>query len=78
MLTSNEEGEPEDGKINTLINSLTSKNEFIDYCLVGEASSSESVGDVLWVGRRGSLSGNLRLIGKQGHVAYPQKVLSPI
>ena len=78
MLTSNEEGEPEDGKINTLIDSLTSQNEFIDYCLVGEASSSESVGDVLRVGRRGSLSGNLRLIGKQGHVAYPQKVLSPI
>ena len=78
FLNSNEEGEPEDGKINTLIDSLTSQNEFIDYCLVGEASSSESVGDVLRVGRRGSLSGNLRLIGKQGHVAYPQKVLSPI
>tara|TARA_Y100000768_G_scaffold50527_1_gene32953 strand:- start:5419 stop:6561 length:1143 start_codon:yes stop_codon:yes gene_type:complete len=78
MLTSNEEGEPEDGKINTLIDSLTNQNEFIDYCLVGEASSSERVGDVLRVGRRGSLSGELKLIGKQGHVAYPQKVLSPI
>ncbi len=78
MLTSNEEGEPADGKINTLIDSLTDQNQFIDYCLVGEASSSESVGDVLRVGRRGSLSGKLRLIGKQGHVAYPHKVLSPI
>ena len=78
MLTSNEEGEPEDGKIDTLINSLTAQKEFIDYCLVGEASSSQNVGDVLRVGRRGSLSGNLKLIGKQGHVAYPQKVLSPI
>ena len=78
MLTSNEEGEPADGKINTLIDSLTNQNQFIDYCLVGEASSSDSVGDVLRVGRRGSLSGNLRLIGKQGHVAYPHKVLSPI
>ena len=78
MLTSNEEGEPADGKINTLIDSLTDQNQFIDYCLVGEASSSDSVGDVLRVGRRGSLSGKLKLIGKQGHVAYPDKVLSPI
>ena len=78
MLTSNEEGEPNDGKINTLIDSLTNQNQFIDYCLVGEASSSEIVGDVLRVGRRGSLSGKLRLAGKQGHVAYPHKVISPI
>ena len=78
MLASNEEGEPADGKINTLMDSLASQNQFIDYCLVGEASSSENVGDVLRVGRRGSLSGKLKLIGKQGHVAYPHKVLSPI
>ena len=78
MLTSNEEGEPADGKINTLMNALTDQNQFIDYCLVGEASSSDKVGDVLRVGRRGSLSGKLKLIGKQGHVAYPHKVLSPI
>ena len=78
MLASNEEGEPQDGKINTLIESLTANNEIIDYCLVGEASSTSTVGDVLRVGRRGSLSGNLKLIGKQGHVAYPTKVLSPI
>ena len=78
MLTSNEEGEPTDGKINTLIDSLTNQNQFIDYCLVGEASSSDVVGDVLRVGRRGSLSGKLKLTGKQGHVAYPHKVLSPI
>ena len=72
MLTSNEE-EPADEKINTLMDSLTKQNQFIDYCLVGEASSSDNVGDVLRVGRRGSLSGRLKLIGKQGHVAYPQK-----
>ena len=78
MLTSNEEGEPTDGKINTLIDSLTRQDQFIDYCLVGEASSSDIVGDVLRVGRRGSLSGKLKLIGKQGHVAYPHKVISPI
>jgi succinyl-diaminopimelate desuccinylase len=78
MLTSNEEGEPADGKINTLMDSLAQQDEFIDYCLVGEASSSDNVGDVLRVGRRGSLSGKLKLVGKQGHVAYPHKVLSPI
>ena len=78
MLASNEEGEPQDGKINTLIESLAANNEIIDYCLVGEASSTSMVGDVLRVGRRGSLSGRLKLIGKQGHVAYPTKVLSPI
>ena len=78
MLTSNEEGEPADGKINTLMDALTDQNQFIDYCLVGEASSSDKVGDVLRVGRRGSLSGKLKLIGKQGHDAYPHKVLSPI
>ena len=78
MLTSNEEGEPADGKINTLMDALTDQNQFIDFCLVGEASSSDKVGDVLRVGRRGSLSGKLKLIGKQGHVAYPHKVLSPI
>ena len=78
MLTSNEEGEPTDGKINTLIDALTKEDQFIDYCLVGEASSSKKVGDVIRVGRRGSLSGNLKLLGKQGHVAYPKKVLSPI
>ena len=78
MLTSNEEGEPADGKINTLMDALTDQNQFVDYCLVGEASSSDKVGDVLRVGRRGSLSGKLKLIGKQGHVAYPHKVLSPI
>ena len=45
---------------------------------MGEACSSKEVGDVLRVGRRGSLSGSLKLLGKQGHVAYPKKVLSPI
>ncbi len=78
MLTSNEEGEPSDGKIDSLIKTLTKEGHIIDYCLIGEASSSKNVGDVLRIGRRGSLSGNLKLIGKQGHVAYPNRVLSPI
>ena len=78
MLTSNEEGEPADGKINTLMDSLTKQNQFIDYCLVGEASSSAKLADTIRLGRRGSLSGILKINGKQGHVAYPEKVKNPI
>ncbi len=77
MLSSNEEGEPSDGKINNLIQELKKKNQIIDYCLVGEPSSARNVGDVIRIGRRGSLSGKLTLKGKQGHVAYPETVLSP-
>ena len=65
-------------KLDTLINSLAAQTSLLIIVWVGEASSSENVGDVLRIGRRGSLSGNLKLIGKQGHVAYPQKVLSLI
>jgi succinyl-diaminopimelate desuccinylase len=78
LLTSNEEGELADGKIDKLIADLQSKNQFIDYCLVGEASSKKSVGDVMRRGRRGSLTGYLTIHGKQGHVAYPNEVKNPI
>ena len=78
LLTSNEEGEKEDGKIDKIIDDLTQEGKFIDYCLVGEASSSNIVGDTLRRGRRGSLTGYLKVIGKQGHVAYPKKVINPI
>ena len=50
----------------------------IDYCLVGEPSSSEKVGDTIRIGRRVSLSGKLKVIGKQGHIAYPEKIINPI
>ena len=78
LITSNEEGTSKDGFIDRIIEDMMENNEIIDFCLVGEPTSSEKVADCVRVGRRGSLSGNLRLIGKQGHVAYPQKVLSPI
>jgi len=78
LLTSNEEGEISDGKIDKIIEELQNKNIFIDYCLVGEASSKHSVGDVLRRGRRGSLTGYLTVHGKQGHVAYPKEVKNPI
>ena len=78
FLNSNEEGEPADGKIDKVIKDLQEKGEHIDYCLVGEASSSKKLADTIRLGRRGSLSGALTIKGKQGHVAYPDKVNNPI
>lgn len=78
FLTSNEEGERSNGKIDKIIKDLQDKGEHIDYCLVGEASSSSKVADTIRLGRRGSLSGILKIKGKQGHVAYPEKVNNPI
>jgi len=78
FLTSNEEGQLKDGKINKIIQDLQDAGEHIDYCLVGEASSSSKLADTIRLGRRGSLSGSLIIKGKQGHVAYPEKVNNPI
>ena len=78
LLTSNEEGEPEDGKIDVIIKKFMDEGEHIDFCLVGEPSSNKKVGDTIRIGRRGSLSGTLKVLGKQGHVAYPEKVENPI
>ena len=78
FLTSNEEGRLKDGKINKIIQDLQDAGEHIDYCLVGEASSSSKLADTIRLGRRGSLSGSLIIKGKQGHVAYPEKVNNPI
>ena len=78
FLTSNEEGQLKDGKINKIIQDLQDASEHIDYCLVGEASSSSKLADTIRLGRRGSLSGSLIIKGKQGHVAYPEKVNNPI
>ena len=78
LLTSNEEGEPEDGKIDVIIKKFMDEGEHIDFCLVVEPSSNEKDGDTIRIGRRGSLSGTLKVLGKQGHVAYPEKVENPI
>jgi succinyl-diaminopimelate desuccinylase len=53
-------------------------NEMIDFCLVGEPTSSVKVADCARIGRRGSLGGHLKILGKQGHIAYPEKVINPI
>ena len=57
---------------------MLSKGEKIDLCLIGEPTSYEKIGDSIRIGRRGSLGGFLKIIGKQGHIAYPENVNNPI
>jgi len=78
LLTSNEEGTSKDGFIDKMIDKMIQDNEIIDFCLVGEPTSSEKVADCVRVGRRGSLGGHLKIYGIQGHIAYPEKVVNPI
>src|SRR5690606_10575486 len=61
-----------------VVEKLTERGEKIDYCVIGEASSEQKVGDQLRVGRRGSLHGHLIVLGKQGHVAHPHLAENPI
>src|SRR6185295_18603813 len=70
LLTSDEEGPAIDGTVK-VVEALKKRNEGIDYCVVGEPSSVDRLGDTLKNGRRGSLSGKLTVRGIQGHVAYP-------
>lgn len=70
LLTSDEEGPAVDGT-RAVVNWLAQNDTRIDYCLVGEPSSSNSLGDTIKNGRRGSLNGHIRVHGRQGHVAYP-------
>ncbi len=77
MLTSDEEGAATHGVVK-VVEVLHARGEKIDWCLIGEPSSSERLGDVIRVGRRGSLCGVLRVFGVQGHVAYPERAENPI
>jgi succinyl-diaminopimelate desuccinylase len=77
LITSDEEGPSRDGTVK-LCELLTSRGERLDYCIVGEPTSVDRLGDVIKNGRRGSLSGKLRVIGVQGHIAYPQLARNPI
>ncbi|MEW6037300.1 MAG: succinyl-diaminopimelate desuccinylase [Pseudomonadota bacterium] len=77
LLTSDEEGSAHDGVVK-VAEVLKSRGTAIDWCLVGEPSSFDLLGDVIRVGRRGSLGGVLRVLGVQGHVAYPHKADNPI
>lgn len=77
LLTSDEEGPSIDG-VRKVAEHFRSTGQRIDYCITGEPSSSAQLGDVLRVGRRGSLSVRIEVRGVQGHVAYPEKALNPI
>jgi len=77
LITSDEEGPAVDGTAR-VVESLSARDEEIDYCIVGEPSSSEALGDTIKNGRRGSLSGSLKVLGVQGHVAYPQSAENPV
>jgi len=77
LITSDEEGPSVDGT-RRVVETLRSRGERIDWCVVGEPSSEASVGDTIKVGRRGSLSGRLTVHGVQGHIAYPQLAENPV
>ena len=77
LITSDEEGPSINGTVK-VIETLEARDEKITYCLVGEPSSTNTLGDIIKNGRRGSLGAELTVIGKQGHVAYPHLASNPI
>jgi len=77
LITSDEEG-PFINGTTRVINTLEARHEKIDYCIVGEPTSSKTLADTIKNGRRGSISGELTIQGVQGHVAYPDTVKNPI
>ncbi|MDX1836731.1 succinyl-diaminopimelate desuccinylase [Legionella taurinensis] len=78
LITSGEEGDLFDKGTPHVMAALKTQGIHIDYCVVGEPSSTHHVGDVVKIGRRGSLSANMVIHGKQGHVAYPHLAENPI
>jgi len=77
LITSDEEGPSINGTVK-VIETLEARNEKMDWCLVGEPSSTDTLGDVIKNGRRGSLNAYLTVKGKQGHVAYPHLANNPV
>jgi succinyl-diaminopimelate desuccinylase len=77
LLTSDEEGVAENGT-RRVVETLAARGELIDYCIVGEPTSTDAFGDTIKNGRRGSLSGHLTVKGVQGHIAYPHLAKNPI
>lgn len=78
LLTSDEEGPANLDGVRKVVEHFRAIGERIDWCVVGEPSAKQRLGDLIRVGRRGSLSGTLGVHGVQGHVAYPEKALNPI
>ncbi len=77
LITSDEEGPSVDGTV-VVCEKLKERNERLDWCIVGEPTSVERLGDMIKNGRRGSLTGKLTVLGVQGHIAYPQLARNPI
>jgi succinyl-diaminopimelate desuccinylase len=77
LITSDEEGRARDGTLK-VVETLQARGEHVEWCVLGEPSSQSRLGDIVRVGRRGSLSGMLTVKGVQGHVAYPQLADNPI
>ncbi|WP_153100126.1 succinyl-diaminopimelate desuccinylase [Paraburkholderia hayleyella] len=77
LLTSDEEGPATDGTVK-VVEALQARGERLDYCIVGEPTSSVTLGDMLKNGRRGSMSGKLTVKGVQGHIAYPHLARNPV
>ena len=77
LITGDEEGDAVDGT-RQVVAWLKEQGEVIDHCIVGEPSSSAVLGDMIKVGRRGSINALFTVTGKQGHVAYPQRALNPV
>lgn len=77
LITSDEEAKATNGTVK-VVETLKTRNEKIDYCIVGEPSSIVKIGDVVKNGRRGSITANLTIYGTQGHVAYPHLAENPI
>ncbi|TWG91235.1 succinyldiaminopimelate desuccinylase [Luteimonas sp. J16] len=77
LLTSDEEGDAIDG-VRKVAETFRARGTRIDWCITGEPSSTARLGDLLRVGRRGSLTGTLTVHGVQGHVAYPDKARNPV
>lgn len=77
LITSDEEGVAVDGSVK-VVDALEARGETIDYCIVGEPTSDQALGDTIKNGRRGSLSGQLIVHGIQGHIAYPHLAKNPV
>lgn len=77
LITSDEEGPAIDGTVQ-VVRELAHRGELLNYCIIGEPTSVNSLGDMIKNGRRGTLSGSLIIHGKQGHIAYPHQAENPI
>ena len=77
LITSDEEGPAKEGTVKVM-DTLTARGERIEWCVVGEPSSTQKLGDLVKNGRRGSLNATLLIHGKQGHIAYPHLAENPI